>query len=44
MLLRQTAAAFNLWTGRDVPMDLLKRRLDEVRESQTTVTSAIATD
>jgi shikimate dehydrogenase len=32
MLLHQTAAAYNLWTGRDVPLDFLQRRLDEVRE------------
>ena len=31
MLLHQTAAAFNLWTGRDVSHDLLRSRLDEVR-------------
>ena len=40
MLLRQTAAAFNLWTGRDVELDFLQRRLDEVREQQTTVAAA----
>ncbi len=34
MLLRQTAAAFNLWTGREVPLDILQRRLDAVRETQ----------
>lgn len=32
MLLRQTAAAFNLWTGRDVSLDFLQQRLDEVRD------------
>jgi shikimate dehydrogenase len=32
MLLRQTAAAFNLWTGREVSLDFLQKRLDEVRE------------
>ncbi len=31
MLLHQTAAAFNLWTGRDVSLDYLRQRLDEVR-------------
>jgi shikimate dehydrogenase len=36
MLLHQTAAAFNLWTGRDVSLDFLQRRLDEVREQQPT--------
>jgi len=34
MLLHQTAAAFNLWTGRDVELDFLQRRLDDVREHQ----------
>jgi shikimate dehydrogenase len=33
MLLSQTAAAFNLWTGRDVSADLLRERLDAVREA-----------
>jgi shikimate dehydrogenase len=33
MLLHQTAAAFNLWTGRDVSLELLQKRLDQVRES-----------
>ena len=32
MLLHQTAAAFNLWTGRDVSLELLQERLDQVRE------------
>ncbi len=40
MLLHQTAAAFNLWTGRDVPLDVLQQRLDDVREQ----TSAEAED
>jgi shikimate dehydrogenase len=40
MLLHQTAAAFNLWTGRDVGLDFLQRRLDEVREHQP---AAVAT-
>jgi shikimate dehydrogenase len=40
MLLHQTAAAFNLWTGRDVELDFLQRRLDEVREQQTSVAAA----
>ena len=34
MLLHQTAAAFNLWTGRDVSLELLQERLDQVRECQ----------
>jgi shikimate dehydrogenase len=33
MLLHQTAAAFNLWTGMDVSLDTLQRRLDEARET-----------
>ena len=33
MLMHQTAAAFNLWTGRDVSLELLQERLDQVRES-----------
>ncbi len=33
MLLHQTAAAFNLWTGRDVPLDVLQQRLDDVRRA-----------
>jgi shikimate dehydrogenase len=32
MLLHQTAAAFNLWTGRDVSHELLRGKLDEARE------------
>jgi len=31
MLVHQTAAAFNLWTGRDVPRDFIQQKLDEVR-------------
>jgi shikimate dehydrogenase len=33
MLLHQTAAAFNLWTGMDVSLDTLQRRLDEARNT-----------
>ena len=33
MLLHQTAAAFNLWTGRDIPLDTLQRRLDDARNT-----------
>ena len=40
MLLDQTAAAFNLWTGRDVSLDFLQRRLDEVREQQPATDAA----
>lgn len=31
MLLHQTAAAFSLWTGRDVGLDFLEQQLDTVR-------------
>jgi len=43
MLLRQTAAAFNLWTGREVSLDFLQKRLDEVRE-QVPAPSATTAD
>jgi shikimate dehydrogenase len=42
MLLHQTAAAFNLWTGRDVALDFLQHRLDAVREQQPTEIAAAA--
>ncbi len=42
MLLHQTAAAFNLWTGRDVSLDLLQRQLDVVRERQPAAAEAAA--
>jgi len=32
MLLNQGAAAFELWTGQQPPMDLLRERLDEARK------------
>jgi shikimate dehydrogenase len=32
MLLHQSAAAFELWTGKTAPLDLLRQKLDEVRE------------
>lgn len=32
MLLHQTAAAFQLWTGREVKIELLKEKLDQERE------------
>lgn len=32
MLLRQTAAAFELWTGKPAPMDVLRERLDAARD------------
>jgi shikimate dehydrogenase len=43
MLLHQTAAAFNLWTGRDVSLELLQARLDEVREAQPVAAAAAET-
>ncbi len=33
MLVHQTAAAFDLWTGRDISEDFLEQRLDAVRTS-----------
>jgi len=42
MLLHQTAAAFNLWTGRDVSLDFLQQRLDEVRDQPAEVAVAQA--
>jgi shikimate dehydrogenase len=33
MLLHQTAAAFNLWTGRQVEIDFLTDKLEQVRET-----------
>jgi hypothetical protein len=33
MLLHQSAAAFELWTGKTAPLDLLRLKLDEGRES-----------
>src|SRR5688572_29107442 len=45
MLLHQTAAAFNLWTGRDVSLDLLREQLDKVRDAQPAVAAGgVATD
>ena len=34
MLLHQTAAAFTLWTGRDIAIDSLQARLNEARDEQ----------
>jgi shikimate dehydrogenase len=34
MLLNQSAAAFELWTGQQPPMDLLRERLEEVRSQE----------
>jgi shikimate 5-dehydrogenase len=39
MLVHQTAAAFDLWTGRDISEDFLEQRLDKVR-AQVPVTPA----
>lgn len=44
MLLHQTAAAFNLWTGRDVSLELLQQRLDMVRDTQPTAAGTATTD
>jgi shikimate dehydrogenase len=44
MLLHQTAAAFNLWTGRDVSLDFLQKQLDSVRDQPATEVAAAATD
>ena len=44
MLLHQTAAAFNLWTGRDVSLDFLQHQLDSVREHPVSEVAAGATD
>jgi shikimate dehydrogenase len=40
MLIHQTAAAFNLWTGRDVELDFIQRRLDQVRSAQPVAAGA----
>jgi shikimate dehydrogenase len=40
MLLHQTAAAFSLWTGMDVEIDVLRERLDAARDSGTAVPAA----
>ena len=42
MLLHQTAAAFNLWTGMDVAIDVLREQLDEVREQAQPAAAAAA--
>jgi shikimate dehydrogenase len=44
MLLHQTAAAFNLWTGRDISLDFLQARLDAVRETQPAAAGSATTD
>jgi shikimate dehydrogenase len=40
MLVHQTAAAFSLWTGRDIPLDFVQRQLDEVRTKSPAVAAA----
>jgi len=35
MLLHQTSAAFELWTGKPAPMDVLRERLDAARDELT---------
>jgi shikimate dehydrogenase len=44
MLVHQTAAAFSLWTGMDIAIDVLRQRLDDARESQPQVLGATAAD
>lgn len=39
MLVHQTAAAFSLWTGRDIGLDFVQRRLDQVRNEQPVAAS-----
>ena len=39
MLLHQTAAAFGLWTGRDIGLDVLQKRLDQARSDAATVSA-----
>jgi shikimate dehydrogenase len=40
MLVHQTAAAFKLWTGRDVGLDFVQARLDKVRNEQPVAVTA----
>jgi shikimate dehydrogenase len=44
MLVHQTAAAFELWTGRDIGRDFVQKRLDEVRADQTSEPIAAGAD
>jgi shikimate dehydrogenase len=44
MLLHQTAAAFNLWTGRDIGIDALRARLDAARAEGAAVPAATGSD
>lgn len=41
MLLHQTAAAFNLWTGVDIDVDVLRQQLDAARDSGNPVPAAV---
>jgi shikimate dehydrogenase len=42
MLLHQTAAAFNLWTGMNIDIDVLRQQLDAARESGASAPAAAA--
>jgi shikimate 5-dehydrogenase len=42
MLLHQTAAAFGLWTGMDVEIDVLRDQLDAARDSGAAAAAAPA--
>jgi len=44
MLIHQTAAAFNLWTGQAAPMELLAERLEAARDEAVPAADAAATD
>ncbi len=40
MLIHQTAAAFSLWTGRDIGLDFVQKQLDQVRTKTPEVAAA----
>jgi shikimate dehydrogenase len=40
MLLHQTAAAFNLWTGMNIDLDVLRQQLNAARDGGTTASAA----
>jgi shikimate 5-dehydrogenase len=40
MLVHQTAAAFSLWTGRDIGLDFIQGQLDQVRTKSPAVAAA----
>jgi shikimate dehydrogenase len=44
MLLHQTAAAFNLWTGMTIDMDVLRQQLDAARDSGASATNKAAVE